>query len=114
MSAHPEGREEAISYEVILTANRYLTSEYEHLVNNAVRVIMFSAIHLKGKPQAISDKDDIIIINLIELLKSSNEDVVANVRHALVVIADLPKGFKVIVKYLSKYVEHLESVILML
>ena len=49
MTVNSEGKEEAISLNVVATANNYLLSESPELANNAVRVIMFSAIHLKGK-----------------------------------------------------------------
>lgn len=96
--------------EVIFTADKYLKNENEDIVLNAVRVIMFSAIHLTGKVQCTQPKDDIIVRNLIDLLNSENDDIVTNVRHTLVNIADLPKGFKIIVRYLSKFIDHLDSV----
>lgn len=37
-------------------------------------------------------------------------DIVTNVRQTLINIADLPKGFKIIVKYFSLYIESLENV----
>ena len=49
MTVNNEGKEEAILLKVIDSANKYLTNENEDISINAVRVIMFSAIHLKGK-----------------------------------------------------------------
>lgn len=80
------------------------------MVNNAVRIIMFSSINIDGKQQAIDKGNGIIIQNLIALLESPNTDIVENVRHALVVIADLPKGYSIVVRYLSAHLEHLKSI----
>jgi hypothetical protein len=110
MTVNHEGKEEAISLKVIESANKYLKDENDDILINAVRVIMFSAIHLNGKVQSVAPKDDSVIKNLINLLMSSNEDIITNVRHTLINIADLPKGFKIIVNYLSHHIEQLDSV----
>lgn len=49
MTVNHEGKEEAISLKVIESANRYLKDENDDILTNAIRVIMFSAIHLNGK-----------------------------------------------------------------
>lgn len=110
MTVNPIGKEEAIQEKVIDMADNYLLKSNEDMVNSAVRTIMFGSIHLNGKVQAINKDQGGIIRNLIALLESPNKDIVENVRHALVVIADLPRGYSIVVKYLSAHLEHLKSV----
>jgi len=88
----------------------YLNDEHIDVVNYAVSVMMFSSIHLEGKKQCIEPENDQIIKKLIELLNHENIDIVTNVRQTLINIADLPAGFKKIVKYLSLYIESLENI----
>jgi hypothetical protein len=110
MTVNNEGKEEAILLKVIDSANIYLTNANQDISLNAVRVIMFAAIHLNGKVQSVSPKDDCLVKNLISLLDHTNEDIVTNVRQTLINISDLPKGFKIIVHYLSNHISHLDSV----
>jgi hypothetical protein len=110
MAMNSEGKEESISLRMIDTANSYLAHQDDFILNFAVRVIMFSSIHLEGKVQATTPADDSIIKNLINLLEHQTEEVVINVKQTIVNIADLPKGFKIICKYMSSHLIHLETI----
>ena len=110
ISVNHEGKEETITNDTILTSNLYLMNDHIDVVNYAVSVMMFASIHLEGKKQCIKPEDDEIIKRLIELLNHDNLDIVTNVRQTLINVADLPKGFNIITKYLSTYIESLENV----
>jgi len=110
IAVNHEGKEETITNKLIRTSNLYLMNDHIDVVNYAVSVMMFASIHLQGKKQCIMPEDDEIIKRLIELLNHENLDVVTNVRQTLINIADLPKGFNIITKYLSTYIESLENI----
>ena len=105
-----EGKEESIGLKMIETANKYLTHADPDVINAATRVIMFSAIHLEGKNQATAVADDEIVKNLIGLLKHESKDIVRNAEISITNVADLPKGFKIICKYLSEYLTSLDAI----
>ena len=105
-----DGKEESIELGMIDIANEYLNHDDPEVSNAATKVIMFSSVHLKGKDQATKPTNDAVIKNIIALLSSSSKDIVQNAEISLLNIADLPKGFKIICKYLSAHLEDLERI----
>lgn len=110
IAMNDDGKEESIDLGMIEVANKYLLNEDFEVSNAATKVIMFSSVHLKGKDQATHAENDAIIMSLIRLLGHENKDIVQNAEISLLNIADLPKGFKIICKYLSAHLEDLDRI----
>lgn len=110
ISMNDDGKEVSISDNMIHVANKYLKHEDHDLVNAAVKVIMFSSIHLFGKRAATSSQNDEIIQNLISLLEHQSKDIVRNAEISIVNISDLPKGFQKICMYFAAHLAHLDKI----
>lgn len=110
IAMNEEGKEESIDLGMIEIANEYLLHEDAEVANAATKVIMFSSVHLKGKDQATKSNTDTIVKNLIKLLGHADKDIVQNAEISLLNIADLPKGFRIICKYLSAQLEDLDRI----
>ena len=117
-----EGKDECVHSEVILTANHYMLSEIHEEIFYAVEVIMMCSIHLKGKNQCLNHNDDLLIKRLISLLSTGDNVLRKNVKQVfynhffvnslktLKNIADLPKGFLIIVRLLNHEKNLIEEV----
>lgn len=104
------GKEESIDMKMIQRSNKYLLHPDPEVANAATKVIMFSSVHLDGKTEATPKDNDDVVINLISLLKHENKDIVRNAEIAIMNIADLPRGFMIICRYLCSHLEHLDRI----
>ena len=93
LAMNPLGKEECIKERVILSAEKFLTSDHKEEVANAVSLIMFSASHLLGKKECIYDENGKvttkIVVKIIKLLDSDTIDEVVktDVRETLKIIS---------------------------
>lgn len=110
IAMNDEGKEESIDLKMIQRSNKYLLHADPEVANAATKVIMFSSVHLEGKQEATPKENDEVVVNLISLLKHENKDIVRNAEIAIMNIADLPRGFMIICRYLCSHLDHLDRI----